>query len=124
MDPRHSYLRPILLCPHLGTRHPPVSFWQEIIVLGPFINKIMDKAWISNINDKVLDEITRPFPNGCIIEVCEWISNFIPQVTRLVFIHVTKRDPYIIEFVSGGEMIQIMVTDCQLQCWNDSKWLL
>ena len=41
-------------------------------------------AWKNNyICHKVWDEITDPFPNfnGGTIEVCEWISNFIPRFT-------------------------------------------
>ena len=39
-------------------------------------------AWISNhFNDKVWDEIIYTFPtfNGATVEVCEWISDFIPH---------------------------------------------
>ena len=39
-------------------------------------------TWISNhMPSKVWDEITYPFSNfdGCIVEVWEWISNFIPH---------------------------------------------
>ena len=37
-------------------------------------------TWISNgMSIKLRDEITYPFPNfnGCTVEVCEWIRNFI-----------------------------------------------
>ena len=39
-------------------------------------------AWVNNhISSKVWDEIAYPFPNfnGSIVEVQEWISNFIPH---------------------------------------------
>ena len=37
-------------------------------------------ARISNHTpSKVWEEITYPFPNFTVIEVCEWISNFIPH---------------------------------------------
>ena len=47
-------------------------------------------AWISNYtNHKVWDEATYPFPNfnGAIVDVCEWISNFIPYFTLHVIIY-------------------------------------
>ena len=40
------------------------------------------------MHDKVLDEITYPFPNfnGAIVEVWEWISDFVPYFTGHVII--------------------------------------
>ena len=53
---------------------------------GPFYKYKLTliPAWISNhIHYQVWDEITYPFRNlnDCTIEVLEWISNFIPQLT-------------------------------------------
>ena len=47
-------------------------------------------AWISNyIHYNVWCEITYTFPNfnSATVEVCEWISNFIPHFTRYVITH-------------------------------------
>ena len=47
----------------------------------------MAPSRISNyIRYKLWDEITYPFPNfnGAAVDVWEWISNFIPQFTRIV----------------------------------------
>ena len=51
------------------------------------ISRISVATWISNYTHyKVCDEITYPFPNfnGCTVEVCEWISNFIPPAIGYV----------------------------------------
>ena len=50
-------------------------------------------TWISNhMPNKVWDEITYPFPNfnGCIMEVWEWVSNFIQQFIMdiIIYIHI------------------------------------
>ena len=47
-------------------------------------------AWISNhTHYEMWDEISYPFLNYncCIVEVWEWMSNFIPHITRYVIIH-------------------------------------
>ena len=46
------------------------------------LNELTVTPWISNhMPRKVWDEIIYPFPNfnGCTVEVCEWICNFIPH---------------------------------------------
>ena len=51
-------------------------FYQHDLTLIP--------AWISNYSHyNVWDEIIYPFPNfnGCTVDVWEWISNFIPNLT-------------------------------------------
>ena len=53
---------------------------------APFTNM----AWITNyIHYKVWDEITHPFPNfnSKAVEVCEWMSYFIPHFTVPVIIY-------------------------------------
>ena len=48
---------------------------------GPLHGFILNPAWISNnTHSNVCDENTYPFPNynGCTIEVCLWLRNFIP----------------------------------------------
>ena len=65
---------------------------------------ILIPAWISNhISSKVWDEITYPFLNlnSCIVDVWEWINNFIPHflkdcllMLRLRLIHNSKRSPW------------------------------
>ena len=51
---------------------------------GPFSwhRLTLSLAWISDHTSSIVrDKITYPFPNfnGCTVEVCEWISNFIPH---------------------------------------------
>ena len=56
---------------------------------GPFYSHglALIPTWISNYTHyKMWDEITNPFPNfnGATVEVWEWISNFIPHITKYV----------------------------------------
>ena len=51
-----------------------------------FTNMVQLYSQMINQSRKVWDEITYPFPNfnGCIVEVCEWISNFIPYCISVI----------------------------------------
>ena len=66
--------------------------WQYHTPRAPLTNMVLTLIPISisyNINQKVWDEITYPFPNlnVAILEVWEWISNFITHFTECVIIH-------------------------------------
>ena len=61
-------------------------------------------AWIGDYaHYKMLDEITHPFPNlnGAVVELLDWISNFIPlycacdylSMLGLKLFHVSERSP-------------------------------
>ena len=56
--------------------------------IGPFYQhtSTLIPAWISNyFHHKIWDETTYPFPNfnRATVEVCEWISDFIPHFTGI-----------------------------------------
>ena len=80
----------IALCLSVWRSHQGPLYWHGLTLIP---------AWISNyIHYEVQDEITYPFPNfnGAVVEVWEWISNFIPHLTGLVITypcwisHLTK----------------------------------
>ena len=80
--------------------------WKQTLVTDQYFLGVLD-AWSSKgpfykpgltlissrmsnyIHYKVWDEITYPFPNfnGAVIEVCSWLSNFIPHFTVHVINH-------------------------------------
>ena len=58
---------------------------RSLDTLTDILQTTLSKACINNYtHHEMWDEITYPFPNfnGCTIEVWEWISNCIPQLTR------------------------------------------
>ena len=62
----------------------PHSFYFVFTRWGPFHQRglTLIPAWITDhIHYKVWDEIAYPFPNfnGATVEVCKWISYFIPH---------------------------------------------
>ena len=64
---------------------------DEITYSFPNFNGMVSPSCISNcIHYKMWDEIIYPFPNfnGTMVEVREWISNFIPHFTGLVITSV------------------------------------
>ena len=93
-NPRHILRQTMLTIDSMG---PLLLTW---IVLIP--------AWKTNyVRYTVWDEITSPFPNfnGTAVEVCEWISSFIPHFnvhviaypcSGLKLNHVSERDPWVL----------------------------
>ena len=76
---------------------------------------ILTPAWKNNhIHYKVWDKITCSFPNvtGCIVEVWEWIINFIPHFTGHVITYPCwdKSGTMLIKGYPGND--QIIVTYC------------
>ena len=87
-DSNNSWRRQwgIMVCSDWKTNIVIIRIVPPVTTRGPFFwhGLTLIPAWIRNHKpSKVWDEITNPFPNfnGCIIEVWEWINNFIPYFT-------------------------------------------
>ena len=73
------------VCQHFSFSATVLEYMKAICMFyGIYSTSEAVPAWMNNyIHYKMWDEITYSFPNfnGAAIEVCEWISNFIPHFT-------------------------------------------
>ena len=62
----------------------------ELVVSVPLLTWTTFNPKMHRIHDRVLGEITYPFPNfnGCTVEVWEWTSNFIPHLAEHVITYL------------------------------------